>query len=87
MGCNGLYFLFFCRGFKLTGPMVIMIYRSISNDKVQHVTAHAIYLSNFRMLAQDLMRFGIIYTIFIMGFAQAYYIIFQSFAVSHSLLE
>ena len=27
MLCNGLYFLFFCRGFKLTGPMVIMIYR------------------------------------------------------------
>ena len=24
---NGLYFLFFCRGFKLVGPMVIMIYR------------------------------------------------------------
>ena len=24
---NGWYFLFFCRGFKLVGPMVIMIYR------------------------------------------------------------
>ena len=60
MLCNGLYFLFFCRGFKLVGPMVIMIYR---------------------MLAQDLMRFGIIYTMFIMGFAQAYYIIFQSYEV------
>jgi hypothetical protein len=34
------------------------------------------------MLAQDLMRFGIIYTMFIMGFAQAYYIMFQSFTVS-----
>ena len=61
MLCNGLYFLFFCRGFKLVGPMVIMIYR---------------------MLAQDLMRFGIIYTMFIMGFAQAYYIIFQSYEVT-----
>ena len=57
---NGLYFLFFCRGFKLVGPMVIMIYR---------------------MLAQDLMRFGIIYSMFIIGFSQAYYIIFQSFEV------
>ena len=27
MMCNGWYFLFFCRGFKLVGPMVIMIYR------------------------------------------------------------
>merc|ERR1712227_201468 len=58
---NGLYFLFFCRGFKLVGPMVIMIYR---------------------MLAQDLMRFGIIYSMFIIGFSQAYYIIFQSFEES-----
>ena len=58
---NGLYFLFFCRGFKLVGPMVIMIYR---------------------MLAQDLMRFGIIYSMFIIGFSQAYYIIFQSFEVT-----
>ena len=55
---NGLYFLFFCRGFKLVGPMVIMIYR---------------------MLAQDLMRFGIIYFIFLMGFGQAYYLIFMSY--------
>ena len=29
------------------------------------------------MLAQDLVRFGIIYSIFIMGFSQAYYIIFS----------
>ena len=60
---NGLYFLFFCRGFKLVGPMVIMVYR---------------------MLAQDLMRFGIIYSMFIMGFSQAYYIMFQSFEVFFS---
>ena len=65
MTCTGPYFLFFCRGFKLVGPMVIMIYR---------------------MLAQDLMRFGIIYTMFIMGFAQAYYIIFQSYEVMKCLL-
>ena len=64
MLCNGLYFLFFCRGFKLVGPMVIMIYR---------------------MLAQDLMRFGIIYFIFLMGFGQAYYLIFMSYTVSFSL--
>ena len=36
------YFLFFCRGFKSTGPFVTMIYR---------------------MLAADLLRFGIIYFI------------------------
>jgi hypothetical protein len=54
----GFYFLFFCRGFKLTGPTVIMIYR---------------------MMAADLLRFVAIYFIFVMGFAQAYYIIFQSY--------
>ena len=58
---NGWYYLFFCRGFKLVGPMVIMIYR---------------------MLAQDLMRFGIIYFIFLMGFGQAYYLIFMSYTAS-----
>ena len=31
------------------------------------------------MLAQDLVRFGIIYSIFIMGFSQAYYIIFSGY--------
>jgi hypothetical protein len=29
---NGPYFLFFCRGFKLVGPMVIMIYRMLAQD-------------------------------------------------------
>jgi len=51
------YFLFFCRGFKTTGPFVTMIYR---------------------MTANDLLRFVIIYIIFVMGFAQSYFIIFQS---------
>ena len=32
-----------------------------------------------RMLAQDLMRFGTIYFIFLMGFGQAYYLIFMSY--------
>ena len=58
MLCTGPYFLFFCRGFKLTGPFVSMIYR---------------------MMAADLLRFVTIYFIFVMGFSQAYYIIFQSF--------
>ena len=55
---TGPYFLFFCRGFKLVGPMVIMIYR---------------------MLAQDLARFFTVFVIFVMGFSQAFFIIFQSF--------
>ena len=52
------YFLFFCRGFKTTGPFVTMIYR---------------------MMAADVLRFCIIYFIFIMGFSQSYYICFQSY--------
>ncbi|XP_023334395.1 transient receptor potential cation channel subfamily V member 6 [Eurytemora carolleeae] len=58
MTCTGPYFLFFCRGFKLVGPMVIMVYR---------------------MLAQDIVRFGSVFFIFVMGFSQAYYIVFQSY--------
>jgi hypothetical protein len=53
-----MYLLFFCRGFKTTGPFVTMIYR---------------------MLAADLLRFGIIYFIFVMGFSQAYYVIFKTY--------
>ncbi len=30
MTCTGPYFLFFCRGFKLVGPMVIMVYRMLA---------------------------------------------------------
>ena len=33
----------------------------------------------YRMMANDLLRFVIIYLIFVMGFAQSYYIIFQSY--------
>ena len=33
----------------------------------------------YRMIAKDLLRFFVIYLIFIMGFSQAYYIIFQTY--------
>ena len=33
MTCTGPYFLFFCRGFKLVGPMVIMVYRMLAQVK------------------------------------------------------
>ncbi|CAL4146029.1 unnamed protein product, partial [Meganyctiphanes norvegica] len=56
-------FLFFCRGFKIVGPFVTMIYT---------------------MLAGDLLRFVTIYFVFIMGFSQAYYVIFTSFNKSES---
>ena len=52
------YFLFFCRGIKLTGPFVTMIYR---------------------MIANDLLRFALIYLIFVLGFSQSYFVIFKSF--------
>ncbi|KAK3576059.1 hypothetical protein CHS0354_018328 [Potamilus streckersoni] len=49
------YFLFFCRGFRIIGPFVVMIYK---------------------MIKGDLLRFCIIYLIFIIGFSQAMYIIY-----------
>ncbi|XP_078323530.1 transient receptor potential cation channel subfamily V member 6-like isoform X9 [Crassostrea virginica] len=51
------YFLFFCRGFKIVGPFVVMIYN---------------------MIAGDLLRWIIIYLVFIIGFSQAMYIVFLS---------
>ncbi|KAJ8300412.1 hypothetical protein KUTeg_021931 [Tegillarca granosa] len=50
-----IYSLFFCRGFKIVGPFVIMIYK---------------------MIKGDLLRFFIIYAIFIVGFSQSFYIAF-----------
>nr|XP_042896955.1 transient receptor potential cation channel subfamily V member 5 [Parasteatoda tepidariorum] len=52
------YFLFFCRGFKLVGPFVVMIYK---------------------MILTDLLCFVTIYIVFVLGFAQAYYVIFLSY--------
>ncbi|XP_035213588.1 transient receptor potential cation channel subfamily V member 5-like, partial [Stegodyphus dumicola] len=52
------YFLFFCRGFKIVGPFVVMIYK---------------------MILTDLLCFVTIYLVFVLGFAQAYYVIFLSY--------
>ena len=40
MTCTGPYFLFFCRGFKLVGPMVIMVYRMLAQDIVRWGEVH-----------------------------------------------
>ncbi|XP_041370435.1 transient receptor potential cation channel subfamily V member 5-like isoform X2 [Gigantopelta aegis] len=54
--CTAPYFLFFCRGFAIVGPFVVMIYN---------------------MIRGDLLRFFIIYAIFVIGFSQAMYIVFR----------
>ncbi|XP_067141643.1 transient receptor potential cation channel subfamily V member 6 [Centruroides vittatus] len=51
------YFLFFCRGFKMVGPFVVMIYK---------------------MILTDLLCFVTIYLVFVLGFSQAFYVIFLS---------
>ena len=37
---HGPYFLFFCRGFRLVGPMVIMIYRSLTSWSLRYSDHH-----------------------------------------------
>ena len=59
------------------GPMVIMIYRYIFYTYSVEMLLSK--LTSPRMLAQDLVRFGMIYSMFIMGFSQAYYVIFSGF--------
>ncbi|XP_035828047.1 transient receptor potential cation channel subfamily V member 5 isoform X2 [Aplysia californica] len=54
--CTSPYFLFFCRGFRIVGPFVVMIYN---------------------MIKGDLLRFFIIYAVFVIGFSQAMHIIFM----------
>ena len=41
----------------------------------------------YRMMAQDLARFGTVFIIFVMGFSQAFFIIFRSFEFDHEVAE
>ncbi|XP_074641499.1 transient receptor potential cation channel subfamily V member 5-like isoform X2 [Tubulanus polymorphus] len=50
------HFLFFLRGFKYSGPSVVMFYK---------------------MIKGDLIRFALIYFVFLIGFSQALYICFR----------
>ncbi|XP_076454836.1 transient receptor potential cation channel subfamily V member 5-like [Babylonia areolata] len=61
--CTAPYFLFFCRGFRIVGPFVVMIYS---------------------MIKGDLLRFFIIYSIFVIGFSQALFIPFRGRGVVFS---
>ncbi|CAF1176893.1 unnamed protein product [Adineta steineri] len=49
------YFFFFCRGFRTTGPFVVMIYT---------------------MIRGDLLRFCLIFLVFMCGFTQALHVLF-----------
>ncbi|XP_048244960.1 transient receptor potential cation channel subfamily V member 5-like isoform X3 [Haliotis rufescens] len=55
--CTAPYSLFFCRGFRIVGPFVVMIYK---------------------MIKGDLLRFFIIYAVFVIGFSQAIYVPFRN---------
>ena len=68
MLANGCYFLFFCRGFKLVGPMVIMIYRSAGGsaavqlylDKCQNVGPGPHEIWNDLLHIPDGLRAGLL---------------------------
>lgn len=74
------YFLFFCR---------LVILMSNFNLPDNHFSKHSVFrgfktvgpfvVMIYRMVVGDLIRFVSIYLVFVMGFAQAYYIIFLSF--------
>lgn len=41
------YFLFFCRGLKMVGPFVIMIYKMLVGDLLRFFTIYIIFLIGF----------------------------------------
>uniref|UniRef100_A0A1I8HKS5 Transmembrane protein n=1 Tax=Macrostomum lignano TaxID=282301 RepID=A0A1I8HKS5_9PLAT len=41
------YFLFFCRGFKIVGPFVLMIYRMVVGDLLRFCTIYIIFMMGF----------------------------------------
>ena len=77
MTWTGPYFLFFCRGFKLVGPMVIMVYRMLAQDIVRYNLGGT--LSTETKNPDLSPRFGSVFFIFVMGFSQGYFVLFQSF--------
>ena len=81
MTCTGPYFLFFCRGFKLVGPMVIMVYRMLAQDIVRCPQPR---LFIFFTICFACVRFGSVFFIFVMGFSQGYFVLFQSFDENNS---
>ena len=76
MFCHGFYFLFFCRGIKLVRKIITRTDRFLTFSYCQ---VGPMVTMIYRMMMQDLFRFGTVFTIFVMGFSQAFYIIFLSF--------
>jgi transient receptor potential cation channel subfamily V member 5 len=77
------YFLFFCRcDWKRTFEFmrVHLIFDSISINVYRGFkTVGPFVVMIYRMVVGDLLRFVCIYMVFVMGFSQAYYIIFLTF--------
>lgn len=77
MFCHGFYFLFFCRGIKLVRKIITE--KLIGFLTFPYWQVGPMVTMIYRMMMQDLARFGTVFTIFVMGFSQAFYIIFLSF--------
>ncbi|CAH1783392.1 unnamed protein product [Owenia fusiformis] len=54
--CTAPYFLFFCRGFKIVGPFVIMIYKMILTDLLRFITIYCVFLIGFSQSMYILFR-------------------------------
>ncbi|GFR68752.1 transient receptor potential cation channel subfamily V member 6 [Elysia marginata] len=45
--CTAPYFLFFCRGFRMVGPSVVMIYNMIHKDLLQFFIIYVVFIIGF----------------------------------------
>ncbi|XP_059151469.1 transient receptor potential cation channel subfamily V member 5-like [Physella acuta] len=45
--CTSPYFLFFCRGFRIVGPSVVMIYNMIRKDLLQFFIIYVVFIVGF----------------------------------------
>ncbi|CAG5117325.1 unnamed protein product [Candidula unifasciata] len=45
--CTSPYFLFFCRGFRIVGPSVVMIYNMIRKDLLQFFIIYLVFIIGF----------------------------------------
>nr|KAI8748501.1 transient receptor potential cation channel subfamily V member 5-like [Biomphalaria glabrata] len=45
--CTAPYFLFFCRGFRIVGPSIVMIYNMIRRDLLQFFIIYVVFIIGF----------------------------------------
>lgn len=68
-----MHFLFYCRAIKFVGPFVLMV------GWAQAAVSWCMQrLQVYTIITRDMIRFFLVYAIFLMGFSQGFYVMFSA---------